>query len=132
MEEGSRMVQRRLLALVVGAMVIVGACSSSSGSSAPTAAASAPPAASQPAATAAGSAPASQAAATTAPNVPTELGSTQGQTINVLNWPGYVENGSTYKEYDWVTPFEKQSGCKVKPQSFGTSDEAYTLYSTNP
>ncbi len=30
-----------------------------------------------------------------APSLPTELGSTQGQTINVLSWPGYVEDGQT-------------------------------------
>ncbi len=126
-EEENRMVQRRLLALMVSAIVIVGACTSSSGSSAPTSAASAPPAASS----GASSAP-SQAAATPGPSVPTELGSTQGQTINVLAWPGYVENGSTDKTVDWVTDFQKQSGCTVKPQIFGTSDEAYTLFSTNP
>ena len=126
------MVQRRLLAFVVSAIVIVGACSSSGSSTAPSTAASAQPAASQPAASVAASAAASQSAATPGPSLPTELGSTQGQSINVLNWPGYVENGSTYKEYDWVTPFEKQSGCKVTPQTFGTSDEAYTLFSTNP
>src|SRR5262245_48492787 len=133
MEEGSRMVQRRLLALVAGAMVIAGACSSSTGSSAPRVAASGPPAASQPAASpGARAAPSQAAAATPGPSVPTELGSTQGQTINVLAWPGYVENGSTSKDVDWVTDFQKQSGCTVKPQIFGTSDEAYTLFSTNP
>jgi putative spermidine/putrescine transport system substrate-binding protein len=67
-----------------------------------------------------------------APSVPTELGSTQGQTINVLAWPGYVENGSTDPTVDWVTDFEASSGCKVNPQIFGTSDEAYTLFTTNP
>jgi putative spermidine/putrescine transport system substrate-binding protein len=132
MEEGSRMVQRRFLALAVSAMVIVGACSSSSGSAAPSAAASAPPAASQPAASTAASAAASQSAATPGPSLPTQLGSTQGQTINVLAWPGYVENGSTDPKVDWVTDFQKQTGCTVKPQIFGTSDEAYTLFSTNP
>jgi len=66
------------------------------------------------------------------PSVPTTLGSTQGQTINVLAWPGYVENGSTDPKVDWVTDFQKSSGCTVKPQTFGTSDEAYTLFSTNP
>jgi putative spermidine/putrescine transport system substrate-binding protein len=66
------------------------------------------------------------------PSVPTELGSAQGQTINVLAWPGYVENGSTDPTEDWVTDFQKASGCTVKPQIFGTSDEAYTLFSTNP
>ncbi len=70
--------------------------------------------------------------ATPAPSLPTELGSTQGQTINVLAWPGYVENGSTDKAVDWVTDFQKQSGCTVVPKIFGTSDEAYTLMSTNP
>ena len=126
-QEENRMVQRRLLALMVSAIVIVGACSASSGSSAPTSGASAPPAATS----GASSAP-SEAAATPGPSVPQELGSTQGQTINVLAWPGYVENGSTDKTQDWVTDFQKQSGCTVKPQIFGTSDEAYTLFSTNP
>ena len=32
---------------------------------------------------------------------------TQGQTINVLAWPGYVENGSTDPAVDWVTDFQK-------------------------
>jgi len=67
-----------------------------------------------------------------APSLPTELGSTQGQTINVLAWTGYVEDGSTSPDYDWVSDFEKESGCTVVPQIFGTSDEAYTLFSTNP
>ena len=120
---------RRMLVLVASAAIIVGACSTSSGSSAPSKAASTAP--SQGAASQAPSVAPSQAA-TPGPSLPTELGSTQGQTINVLAWPGYVENGSTYKEYDWVTGFEKSSGCKVKAQPFGTSDEAYTLFSTNP
>jgi putative spermidine/putrescine transport system substrate-binding protein len=67
-----------------------------------------------------------------APSLPTELGSTQGQTINVLAWPGYVENGSTDPSVDWVTDFQTETGCTVKPQVFGTSDEAYTLFTTNP
>jgi putative spermidine/putrescine transport system substrate-binding protein len=67
-----------------------------------------------------------------APSLPTELGSTQGQTINVLSWPGYVEDGQTSPDVDWVTGFEASSGCTVNYQIFGTSDEAYTLYSTNP
>jgi len=120
---------RRMLGLVASAAIIAGACSSGTASTAPSKAASAAP--SQAAPSQAASAAPSQAA-TPGPSVPTELGSTQGQTISVLNWPGYVENGSTYKEYDWVTGFEKSSGCKVKSQGFGTSDEAYTLFSTNP
>ncbi len=74
----------------------------------------------------------SGASGTPKPSVPTELGSTQGQTINVLAWPGYVEDGTTDPAVDWVTDFEKTSGCSVNYQIFGTSDEAYTLYSTSP
>jgi putative spermidine/putrescine transport system substrate-binding protein len=104
-----------MVAFAAMAAVVVGACASSSGS----------PALSAGAPTAVGSGGA-------APSLPTELGSTQGQTINVLAWPGYVENGSTDPTVDWVTDFQKQTGCTVKPQIFGTSDEAYTLFSTNP
>jgi putative spermidine/putrescine transport system substrate-binding protein len=117
-----------MLALTAGAALVAVACSSGSGSTAPSAGSAAPGSA---APTSAGSAAPSQAASA-GPSVPTELGSTQGQTINVLAWPGYVENGSTDKTVDWVTDFQKTSGCTVKAQIFGTSDEAYTLFSTNP
>jgi putative spermidine/putrescine transport system substrate-binding protein len=120
---------RGVMAFAATAAIVVGACSSPASSTGPSSSAAASPAAT---AASSGAASVAPSAAPSAANVPTELGSTQGQTINVLAWPGYVENGSTYKEYDWVTGFEKTSGCKVKPQPFGTSDEAYTLYSTNP
>ena len=58
---------------------------------------------------------------------PTEIGKGEGA-VNVLAWPGYAENGSTDKAYDWVTPFEKESGCKTTVKTFGTSDEAFTLF----
>ncbi len=35
----------------------------------------------------------------------TEIGEPEGQ-VNLINWAGYVEK-------DWVTPFEKETGCKV-------------------
>jgi putative spermidine/putrescine transport system substrate-binding protein len=116
---------RRILALTGAAAIAFGACSGGGGATtAPSAsaAASGSPAASE-----------SQAASgSPGPSVPTELGSTQGQTINVLAWPGYVENGSTSADVDWVTQFQTDSGCTVNPQIFGTSDEAYTLFTTNP
>jgi len=116
---------RRILALAGAAALAFGACSSggTGATTAPSASAGAPSAS-----TAASSEPSGSPAA----SVPTELGSTQGQSINVLAWPGYVENGSTDKAVDWVTDFQNTSGCKVNPQIFGTSDEAYTLFSTNP
>ncbi len=47
--------------------------------------------------------------------------------VNILAWPGYVENGSTDPNVDWVTSFEKDTGCKVNLKTFGTSDEAVKL-----
>jgi putative spermidine/putrescine transport system substrate-binding protein len=52
------------------------------------------------------------------------------KSISILAWPGYAENGSTSKDVDWVTPFEKQSGCKASVKTFGTSDEAFQLFHT--
>ena len=68
---------------------------------------------------------------TPAPSLPTSIGDGEGQ-VSVLSWPGYVENGSTDPAVDWVTPFEEETGCKVTNQVFGTSDEAFSLFSTNP
>jgi len=50
--------------------------------------------------------------------------------VSILAWPGYAENGSTSKDVDWVTPFEQQTGCKASVKTFGTSDEAFQLFST--
>lgn len=64
-------------------------------------------------------------------NLPTAVGDGEGE-LTVLAWPGYAENGSTDEAVDWVTPFEDATGCKVTVQVFGTSDEAFSLFSTNP
>jgi putative spermidine/putrescine transport system substrate-binding protein len=64
-------------------------------------------------------------------SLPTSVGAGEGA-LTVLAWPGYAENGSTDKTVDWVTAFEQQTGCKTTVQVFGTSDEAFSLYSTNP
>lgn len=58
-----------------------------------------------------------------------ELGEMEGQ-INILAWPGYVEDGSNDPAVDWVTPYEEQTGCKVNAKTFGTSDEAFNLMKT--
>ncbi len=50
----------------------------------------------------------------------------EGQ-VNILAWPGYVEDGSTDPGVDWVTDFEKETGCVVNLKTFGTSDEAVKL-----
>jgi putative spermidine/putrescine transport system substrate-binding protein len=50
--------------------------------------------------------------------------------VNILAWAGYAEDGSTDKAYDWVTPFEKKTGCKASVKVFNTSDEAFQLFAT--
>ncbi len=55
------------------------------------------------------------------------VGEGEGQ-LNVLAWPGYAEDGSTDPKVDWVTPFEKETGCEVNVKTFATSNEAFDLF----
>jgi putative spermidine/putrescine transport system substrate-binding protein len=57
---------------------------------------------------------------------PQNLDKPEGQ-LNIIAWPGYIERGETDKKYDWVTQFEKQSGCKVNVKTAATSDEMVSL-----
>jgi putative spermidine/putrescine transport system substrate-binding protein len=50
--------------------------------------------------------------------------------LSVLAWPGYAEDGSTDASIDWITPFEKATGCQVAVKTFATSAEAVQLFST--
>lgn len=47
--------------------------------------------------------------------------------LNLIIWPGYAEDGSDVKEYDWVHPFEAETGCMVNSKPANTSDEMVTL-----
>ncbi|WP_221323169.1 ABC transporter substrate-binding protein [Actinoplanes sp. L3-i22] len=57
------------------------------------------------------------------------LGAGEG-TVNIVSWAGYVEDGTTDKSVDWVTPFEKETGCQVNNKVAATSDEMVTLMKT--
>ena len=50
--------------------------------------------------------------------------------MNLIAWAGYVEDGSTDPNVDWVTDFEKQTGCQVNVKIGNTSDEMVTLMRT--
>jgi putative spermidine/putrescine transport system substrate-binding protein len=50
----------------------------------------------------------------------------EGQ-VDIVAWPGYIERGESDKAYDWVTQFEKDTGCKVNVKTAGTSDEMVSL-----
>jgi putative spermidine/putrescine transport system substrate-binding protein len=47
--------------------------------------------------------------------------------VDIVAWPGYIERGGTDKNYDWVTDFEKRTGCKVNVKTANTSDEMVAL-----
>jgi putative spermidine/putrescine transport system substrate-binding protein len=55
-----------------------------------------------------------------------QLGEGEGR-VDLVAWAGYVEDGSTDPKVDWVTPFEKQTGCNVNVTIGNTSDEMVTL-----
>src|SRR5215475_14090518 len=55
-----------------------------------------------------------------------QLGKGEGE-LAIVAWSGYVERGDSDKAYDWVTGFEKDTGCKVNVQIAATSDEMVSL-----
>ncbi|MGW8355091.1 ABC transporter substrate-binding protein [Streptomyces wedmorensis] len=60
---------------------------------------------------------------------PTALGEAEGE-VNLIAWAGYVEDGSNDPKTDWVTAFEKQTGCQVNTKTAATSDEMVSLMKT--
>jgi putative spermidine/putrescine transport system substrate-binding protein len=51
--------------------------------------------------------------------LPTKIGPGEGK-LTLVAWEGYTEK-------QWVTPFEKKTGCKVSAKYAGSSDEMVTL-----
>jgi putative spermidine/putrescine transport system substrate-binding protein len=58
-----------------------------------------------------------------------KLGKAEGQ-VNVVAWPGYVEKGGTDPKVDWISAWEKSSGCTVNVKLGATSDEMVQLMKT--
>lgn len=56
----------------------------------------------------------------------TEIGDGEG-VVDIVAWPGYIERGETNEAFDWVTGFEKATGCQVRIKTAGTSDEMVAL-----
>src|ERR1700712_2803081 len=54
------------------------------------------------------------------------LGKGEGA-VSIVAWAGYIERGESDKAYDWVTGFEKETGCKVSVKTAATSDEMVAL-----
>jgi putative spermidine/putrescine transport system substrate-binding protein len=111
-----------VLAMLATFSLVLSACS------APAAAPAAPAAGDNAAAEATAAATEAAAASAGAAATPsmTEVGPGEGQ-LDIVAWAGYIERGETDPAYDWVTQFEKDTGCKVNVKTAGTSDEMVTL-----
>src|SRR5512147_518094 len=106
-----------LVALAVIFSVVLSACGGGAATQAP--ATEAP----------ATSAPATEAPAATEPSAATEAPSAnlgEGE-VAIVAWPGYIERGANDPAYDWVTEFEKATGCMVTVKDAATSDEMVSL-----
>jgi hypothetical protein len=51
-----------------------------------------------------------------------KIGKGEGR-VDIVAWPGYIERGETSPDFDWVTKFEKNTGCMVNIKTANTSDE---------
>ncbi|MGP2440326.1 ABC transporter substrate-binding protein [Streptomyces sp. JW3] len=60
---------------------------------------------------------------------PTKLGATEGE-VDLIAWAGYVEDGSNDPAADWVSGFERKTGCQVRSKVAASSDEMVKLMKT--
>jgi putative spermidine/putrescine transport system substrate-binding protein len=103
------------------AAMLVAACSSGG---TPTAAPATQAPATQAPATAA---PATEAPASEeAPSTASGIGPGEGE-LNLIIWAGYAERGAADPAYDWVTPFETTTGCKVNTTEMTDSNNGVSL-----
>ena len=58
-----------------------------------------------------------------------EVGEGEGE-LNLVIWTGYAEDGSNDPAYDWVTPFEEETGCEVNTQDGSDSANMVQLMQT--
>jgi len=62
-----------------------------------------------------------------APGAPRQaVGEGEGE-VSIVAWAGYIERGDTDPNFDWVTGFEQETGCKVTVKTAATSDEMVAL-----
>jgi putative spermidine/putrescine transport system substrate-binding protein len=47
--------------------------------------------------------------------------------LNIVIWAGYAERGAADPDYDWVTPFEDKTGCKVTSTDMTDSNNGVSL-----
>jgi putative spermidine/putrescine transport system substrate-binding protein len=62
----------------------------------------------------------------TGPTPVTEIGEGEGE-LNLVIWAGYAESGQTDEAFDWVTPFEEETGCQVNATNMSDSNNGVSL-----
>jgi putative spermidine/putrescine transport system substrate-binding protein len=55
-----------------------------------------------------------------------EIGEGEGA-LNLVIWTGYAERGENDPAYDWVTPFEDETGCIITTQDMTDSNNGVSL-----
>jgi putative spermidine/putrescine transport system substrate-binding protein len=60
---------------------------------------------------------------------PTSLGDGEGE-LNLIIWAGYAERGENDPAFDWVTPFEEETGCQVNTTDMTDSPNGVSLMQT--
>ena len=73
-------------------------------------------------------APETEAPETEAPETeaPSGIGPGEGA-LNLVIWTGYAERGASDPVYDWVTPFEEETGCMVNTTDMTDSNNGVSL-----
>ncbi len=61
-----------------------------------------------------------------APSLPQSIGDGEGE-LNLVVWAGYAERGEVDPAFDWVTPFETATGCKVNATAMTDSNNGVSL-----
>ena len=70
--------------------------------------------------------PSPSAVSTPGPSAQAEVGAGEGK-LNLIIWAGYAERGDVDPAYDWVTPFETKTGCKVNTTDMTDSNNGVSL-----
>jgi putative spermidine/putrescine transport system substrate-binding protein len=66
------------------------------------------------------------ASGTPGPSAQAEVGAGEGA-LNLIIWPGYAERGEVVESFNWVTPFETETGCKVSTTAMTDSNNGVSL-----
>jgi len=59
-------------------------------------------------------------------NMLQEIGEGEGE-LNLIIWAGYAERGEIDENFDWVTPFEDETGCMVSVTEMTDSNNGVSL-----